>query len=170
MRATFATSIIFTACAFGIPHPVKRDDNVWESPDGGNANVEFGDNSIDFGDYDPRGALDRIVKECGSLSCKPEEPIELTMLWVSSTHFGSEKTLEMSVEGQFAEDGKRGSKQHLVDMARAMMETLIDEHKINKESRDWTEPCTPTSTGGGCLSEFPLTSDSCWNYILSAFR
>lgn len=128
----------------------SRDDK-WENDDGGNTWVTIGDKKINWGEYRPVDALDKIKDHCQDNGCNGDKTLELDTSVKGDSELVS-ATIKISIEGSFEEDGD-GSKDNLVDLAKE----TIKESKYDHNMVEYPSNAGGCSFAGGtpCDSKFP---------------
>lgn len=107
---------------------------------------EIGDNMINYGKSPPWHALNAINDQCGDISCG------YTVSW--GTHlvegnFGSDEEILLDVSGSFNDPGEPGSKQDLVEIAKATIAGT--DYDVDASVKHYTDRCATYNIRlGGC--------------------
>ena len=128
----------------------RDDTDKWENDDGGNTVVTVGDKKINWGEYKPEDALNKIKEHCEPNGCNGQKLLELdTAVKGDSELVGA--TIKISTDGTFDDDGD-GTLDNLVELAKEAMKASKYEHN----TVEYPESAGGCSFAGGvpCSSKF----------------
>lgn len=148
-------ALMASAAVLGLALSVSANDK-WENEDGdGNVLAAVSDDTINWGTTPPWRALEKINEHCSHVGCHTDDTLEVdTTIAIGPNDPKRDATIRMSIRAGFSQNDDFGTRENLVELAKAISAQGYDV----EEKAYWGERSCEKSPNVGCLRmDYPLS-------------